>query len=294
MDGTVLNTLGDLTDAMNYAFKEAGYRAVFSEADTKQFFGSGVEVAIKRALAIINGASFESLVKVGTKDEKLPEGITEEEVTRISKIYRPYYDSHCDIKTGPYEGIPEAIKELRKNNILTAVVSNKPDAAVQKLVHDDFEGLFDFSLGEKHGIKRKPAPDMVNFSLQELLKNASDKLLNDLFSEQKININEIRNNSDDNVLCDIFSEDKMNIDEFRNVLSTSSVISAELISIVKQQAVYIGDSEIDIETAKNSGLDCIGVDWGFRSHEFLINHGAGLIVKSPEEMAEKIMSYSLT
>lgn len=237
MDGTVLNTLGDLTDAMNYAFKEAGYDAFFTEADTKQFFGSGVEVAIKRALAIIYGASFESLVAVGTKEEKLPEEITAEEVQRISTIYRPFYDSHCDIKTGPYEGIPEAIETLRKNGILTAVVSNKPDIAVQKLVRDDFEGLFDFSLGEKQGVKRKPAPDMVNHTLHELLRNAEEPL------------NE-----------------------------------------VKKQAVYIGDSEIDIQTAKNSGLDCISVDWGFRSHDFLLKHGASVIVKSPLDMAGEIMA----
>lgn len=50
------------------------------------------------------------------------------------------------------------------------------------------------------------------------------------------------------------------------------------------KAVYIGDSEVDIETAKNAGLPCISVCWGFKSEEFLIAHGAEKCVHSPEEI----------
>jgi phosphoglycolate phosphatase len=50
------------------------------------------------------------------------------------------------------------------------------------------------------------------------------------------------------------------------------------------KAVYIGDSEVDIETANNAGLPCISVCWGFKSEEFLIAHGAEICVHSPEEI----------
>lgn len=56
----------------------------------------------------------------------------------------------------------------------------------------------------------------------------------------------------------------------------------------KDGAVYIGDSDVDVMTAKNSGLPCISVLWGFRDKEFLIEHGATLFVKSPHEILAKL------
>ncbi len=56
------------------------------------------------------------------------------------------------------------------------------------------------------------------------------------------------------------------------------------LSVSTADTVYIGDSEVDIKTAKNAGLDCISVDWGFRSHAQLVQSGASRIVSSPEEL----------
>ena len=50
------------------------------------------------------------------------------------------------------------------------------------------------------------------------------------------------------------------------------------------ETVYVGDSDVDIETAKNAGLDCISVTWGFRSRRFLEEHGASRIINKPEEL----------
>ena len=55
------------------------------------------------------------------------------------------------------------------------------------------------------------------------------------------------------------------------------------------RAVYIGDSEIDMQTAENSGLDCISVDWGFRGRKFLEEHKAKTIVSRPEEILPLIL-----
>lgn len=168
MDGTILNTLGDLTDALDYALEKTGHKCGYDEKMVAQFFGSGVYVALKRALSVENDFPTDKLDLIGTADE--PDNCFKDdaEIERVSEIYRPYYDAHCDIKTGPYPGILELMKKLRERGIKTAVVSNKPDSAVQKLVSDLFPDSFDFSLGEKSGIKRKPAPDMVNECLRVL------------------------------------------------------------------------------------------------------------------------------
>jgi phosphoglycolate phosphatase len=62
-----------------------------------------------------------------------------------------------------------------------------------------------------------------------------------------------------------------------------------LLEIDKSEAVYIGDSDVDLETAKNSGLPCIAVEWGFRTHDFLIEHGADILVSKPEEILELLL-----
>lgn len=249
MDGTVLDTVEDLRDALNFAFREAGYKANFTLDDAKQCFGSGVEVAIKRALSIIYGAHKDTLVDIGTEKEVLLKEVTEEKVEEISKIYRPYYDSHCDIKTGPYAGIKELIVDLRRNGVLTAVVSNKPDEAVRKLVFRDFYGLFNVYIGEKNGIKRKPAPDMVDKAIESL------SYQNDVIADMQL----------------------------------YGPFSIEFLNVLKNISVYIGDSEIDILTAKNSNLDSISVTWGFRSKDFLLRHGAERLAESPDDLRNIIL-----
>lgn len=224
MDGTVLDTVGDLTDAVNYSIEQLGYSGNFSDEDAKLFFGSGVRVALTRAFAVLNGiANGYDLLKVGTDNDDISPRVDMDEVSKAEAIYKPYYSTHNDIKTGEYPGITGLLKELRKSGILTAVVSNKPDDSVISLSDNLFKGLFDICLGEKDGIKRKPAPDMTL------------KVLNELGVETR-------------------------------------------------DAVYIGDSEIDLLTARNSGLDCIAVSWGFRSRDYLKAHGAEIIVDTTDEI----------
>ena len=225
MDGTVLNTLDDLTSALNHVLDETGHDHTYGTAQVRQFFGSGVQVAITRALAIEKGiASYEQLEYVGQDGDTITPRVDAQEVRRIQDIFRPYYAAHCAIQTGEYAGISQLLRQLRAAGIQTAVVSNKPDPAVQKLTADYFQGLFDLSLGEQPQIRRKPAPDMVLKALKDL-------------------------------------------------------------GLTPEQAVYIGDSEIDIQTAKNAGLDCISVTWGFRFKTFLEKHGARFLVDTPEEIA---------
>ena len=229
MDGTVLNTLDDLTDALNYALAQTGHAHAYATADVRNFFGSGVVVAITRALAIEQGlASYDELEAIGQPGDKVTPQIDPQEITRIQDIYKPYYAAHCAVKTGEYDGISTMIRRLREKDVKVAVVSNKPDPAVQDLAADYFPDLFDSVLGEQPQIRRKPAPDMVQ------------KVLHDL-------------------------------------------------GLAPEEAVYVGDSEIDIQTAKNAGLDCISVTWGFRPAEFLKSHGASILVATPAEIVSVVI-----
>ncbi len=229
MDGTTLNTVGDLTDAVNHTMLTLGLETAFSEEDAKLFFGSGVTVALTRAFALMQGiSSGYELLKVGTEDDPISAKVDKTLLKRAEEIYKPYYSSHNAIKTGEYPGISPLLKDLRANGVKTAVVSNKPHDSVIALSDRLFNGLFDACLGEQQGIKRKPAPDMTL------------KILNEL-------------------------------------------------QVSRENAVYIGDSEIDLETARNSGLDCIAVTWGFRNREFLKEHRAEMIVDSTEEIPDLII-----
>lgn len=201
MDGTILNTIEDLADALNFALKTNKFPKR-SLLEVKSFVGNGIRTLIKRSV---------------------PDEINDDEVKQLNADFTEYYSVHCADKTKPYEGILELISKLKKEGLKTAVISNKADYAVQILLEQYFNGLFDVSVGERSGVRKKPAPDTVN----EVLKT---------------------------------------------------------LNCSPDEAIYVGDSEVDIETAKNAGIECIIVGWGFRDKDFLIAHGAKTVVSDPAEL----------
>ncbi|MDO4284140.1 MAG: HAD-IA family hydrolase [Eubacteriales bacterium] len=205
MDGTILDTLEDLKDALNYSLRETGYPE-HTLAEVRTYVGNGIRRLIECAV---------------------PEGTEASECDRIQGIFMPYYERHCADKTCAYPGIPELLRRLKREGFQTAVVSNKADGAVQELVVQYFDGLFDVAVGEREGVRRKPAPDMVRAALCALGRTEAE-------------------------------------------------------------AVYVGDSEVDMATAANAGLDRIIVDWGFRDREFLAARGAERIVSKAEEIYEAV------
>ncbi|MBQ3602199.1 MAG: HAD-IA family hydrolase [Lachnospiraceae bacterium] len=146
MDGTILDTLEDLADSLNYALSLSDFPARTLE-EVRSFVGNGIRKLIERAT---------------------PAGTSPEDLEKVYTDFTAYYPKHCFDKTKPYSGIIEVIQELKKQGIKTAVVSNKADYAVQILCKQYFDGLFDFALGEQAGIQRKPAPDSVNMVLDKL------------------------------------------------------------------------------------------------------------------------------
>ncbi len=201
MDGTVLNTLEDLTVSMNYVldrFNMPGHRL----EEYRLFFGNGVKEALRLSL---------------------PEGASADIIDEMMVVFKEHYDAHCLDRTRPYDGIVDVMRQLKEKGYRLAIVSNKIDSAVKELNDRFFTDYVDTALGEKAGINRKPAPDMVYAALKEM-------------------------------------------------------------GSTKEESIYIGDSEVDLMTARNSELPCISVLWGFRDKKYLIEQGADCFADRPEDI----------
>ena len=140
LDGTLLDTLGDLHDAVNASLDAFGYPRRSLE-QVRQFVGNGAARLLELAV---------------------PEGV---DSAPVLAYFRAYYDAHCRIKTAPYPGIMEALSQIGRAYPL-AIVSNKLDSAVKALCADYFPGIF--ALGDHPGCPRKPAPDMVRKAMDTL------------------------------------------------------------------------------------------------------------------------------
>ena len=146
MDGTILNTLEDLKNSLNYVLQQAGYQTRTLE-EVRTFVGNGIRKTIERAL---------------------PSDIEEEKVDELFSLFMDYYAIHNTDNTKPYNGVIELLKELKHLGYKTAVVSNKQNSAVKSLCKKFFTGLFDVEIGEKVNIAKKPEPDEVNEVLKIL------------------------------------------------------------------------------------------------------------------------------
>lgn len=146
LDGTILDTLEDLADSMNYALTKHGYPTRTIE-EVRSFVGNGLLMLTRRAIA--------------------PE-TDENRIQRVLAEQKAYYKEHCADKTEPYEGVVDLLEELKTAGCKLAVVSNKADYAVQILCEQYFTGIFHMAVGEKENVRKKPAPDAVNAVLENL------------------------------------------------------------------------------------------------------------------------------
>lgn len=190
LDGTLLDTLEDLCDGVNYALAQFGYPQRSLE-EIRSFVGNGAAKLIQKSV---------------------PEG---ENWEPVFPVFQSYYREHCQIKTKPYAGIMEALRDLQQD-FAVGIVSNKPDLAVKTLCAHYFPGIY--ARGESGDCPRKPAPDMVFRAMQ---------------------------------------------------------------AIGAERCIYIGDSEVDVQTAKNAGVPCLSVLWGFRDRAEIPGK---IFCESPEVM----------
>ena len=140
LDGTLLDTLDDLTAGTNYVMRQFGYPEHTKDA-VRRFVGNGARKLMEHAV---------------------PAG---KNVDEALAVFQTYYSAHCQIKTAPYPGILEALAKLGEIYPM-AIVSNKPDVAVKPLCAQYFPGLY--ARGESTDCPRKPAPDMVYKAMESI------------------------------------------------------------------------------------------------------------------------------
>ena len=148
LDGTLLDTLGDLAAAVNYALRSYGM-SEHSLDDVRRFVGNGVQRLMERAI---------------------PEGADNPLFDDTFATFRQYYMAHSLDTTRPYDGIPETLAALRERGCHIAVVSNKMMAATVELCQHFFPDTVEVTIGEHEteGIRKKPAPDTVFAALRQL------------------------------------------------------------------------------------------------------------------------------
>jgi HAD hydrolase, family IA, variant 3 len=201
LDGTLLDTLTDLAASCNYALQQHGM-AQRTIDEVRMFVGNGVKKLMERAI---------------------PDGLANPQFDEVYQCFRQHYLKHGLEHTAPYPGVLPMLAELKRRNKRIAVVSNKFNRATEELCKHFFDQYVEVAIGEREGIKKKPAPDTVLEALAQL-------------------------------------------------------------GVTGDNAVYIGDSDVDIATANNCQLPCISVLWGFRDKDFLLRSGATTLISTPEEL----------
>lgn len=148
LDGTLLDTLGDLAASTNYALRTHGMPE-HSLDDVRRFVGNGVRVLMERAV---------------------PQGAENPQFEAAFQTFRTHYMQHSLDTTKPYDGILETLEALKTEGCRLAVVSNKMMAATQELCRHFFRDTIEVAIGEHEaqGIRKKPAPDTVNEAFRQL------------------------------------------------------------------------------------------------------------------------------
>lgn len=201
LDGTLLYTLDDLYAAVNHALGQCGYPPR-EKAEVRRFLGRGIRNLMERSV---------------------PAGTDAAEFETAFTCFKEYYAVHKQDFTRPYEGVESLLEALNHRGVRCGIVSNKVDSAVAALKARYFPTTVELAVGERPGVRKKPAPDAVLEVLRALEADPA-------------------------------------------------------------QSVYVGDSEVDRETAANAGLPCILVDWGYRDRSELLGLGAQAVVSSPREL----------
>lgn len=154
LDGTLLNTIEDITDSLNIALASENL-PTHSVEETKAFVGSGVKIMVERATKGLD--------------------CLEEQKKRVLDVYMKEYAVCQSIKTCPYDGMIDALKEIQRENILIGLLSNKPHQDTLRVV-DHYYGLhlFNVVLGQREGVPIKPDPTALFEIMRDLKVEPKD------------------------------------------------------------------------------------------------------------------------
>ena len=139
LDGTLLDTLDDLCNSVNYSLSTNNFPERSLE-EVRTFVGNGIRLLIERSV---------------------PEGTSKELIDKTFECFKTYYAVHCNDKTKTYPGVMDMLKELKKNGYKIAVLSNKAQYAVTKLCDIYFNNLLDDAVGARENVAKKPSPDAL-------------------------------------------------------------------------------------------------------------------------------------
>ena len=161
LDGTLLDTIADLGEAVNYALEKRGFPP-HTLAEYRGMVGNGVRKLVERACP------------VNLLDECLAD-------------FMAYYESHIDVHTAPYAGMPELLQELSAAGVALAVASNKFQSGAEYLVRKLFPGIpFVAILGNREGFPLKPDPAIVETVLEQAgVAKADAALIGDSATDMK-------------------------------------------------------------------------------------------------------------
>lgn len=146
LDGTLLNTLEDLTDSTNYALRTCGFPERTLE-EVRRFVGNGIRKLIERA------------VPVNADAENISECFT---------VFCEHYKQNMENKTAEYTGISDMLSALYAAGYKMAIVTNKADFAAQVLCGKLFGNYVKTVVGSVENRPNKPAPDGVYYALEQM------------------------------------------------------------------------------------------------------------------------------
>ena len=155
LDGTLLDTLDDLKNSVNYALESNGYPARTKD-EVRRFVGNGILLLMQRAL---------------------PSGQENPDFDKVFSCFKEHYGIHCNDLTKPYDGIMELLELLKEKGVKMAIVSNKNQPTVEALCEEEFQGLISVAVGDGEGRARKPAPDGPMEAIRRLGLSGTDGVL---------------------------------------------------------------------------------------------------------------------
>ena len=206
LDGTIADTIGSIRDAVNLALEKNGY-SERSYDQVRMAIGSGARKLIERSIRIEDPT------------------VDPETVTRVYADYESFYDVTYDHVNGCYEGMSEAMHALHDMGYALAVLSNKQDFYVKKIVELLFsDGIVVHAQGQTE-LPVKPDP-------------------------------------------------------------TAPLMIAEKLGFAPEETAFIGDSDVDIYTGQNAGMQTVGCAWGYRGRENLVQAGADRVIDHASELLD--------
>ena len=139
LDGTLLDTLKDLAEAVNYALNHFSYPNRSLEQVRKDI-GNGVNKLIERSI---------------------PNGLANKDYDECLKIFKEYYRNNYDVYTKSYKKIPELVSTIKAHGYIVTVATNKIIDVAKILLDHHYPNLFDYIQGDAIGVQKKPNPNMI-------------------------------------------------------------------------------------------------------------------------------------